>query len=463
MAAIQIRDPVHGFLSFDAQETALIDSPVLQRLRGIRQLAMASLVFPGALHTRFDHTLGVAHLVGRMAESLAFDSDERRLVRFAALLHDVGHGPFSHVSETSLERFADRRAIQSDQKKEKIHEMITARIIGEDPRLERIIGRKVCDDVIRLLSEGVSDPAIRAVVSGPLDADKQDYLLRDSYFCGVDYGTFDYGHFHRSLVVERTTTGRELMIRSDGVHAVEQFVLAKYYMTTMVYRHKVRLITDQMIVRAIELGIERDGLQDLRQLYGYDGSADFVRNYLGWDDARFMLALAGSEAAGGLCNSLLRMLRERRLLKRVFSMPVKEFDSSHRDAIAGIGKPDRATVRREIESAIAECLESEFGSAVTREFVILHSYQVKSARESARNDEAGILVHRPGGASIELDDESTLFASIDQRFSDQYTEVYAPVQWRDHAERDRRLAKLAEPIRHVIEKALRAEQERRQI
>src|SRR5262245_23041311 len=117
MATIRFRDTIHNFMPFEGKEVDLIDAPVLQRLRGIRQLALASLVYPGALHTRFDHTLGVAHVAGQMAEALELDPEERRLVRFAALLHDIGHGPFSHVSESALERFAKRDVLKEHQKK----------------------------------------------------------------------------------------------------------------------------------------------------------------------------------------------------------------------------------------------------------------------------------------------------------------------------------------------------------
>jgi putative nucleotidyltransferase with HDIG domain len=129
MAELKFRDPVHNFIRFDAEEVKLINLDVLQRLRGIRQLAMASFVYPGALHTRFDHTLGVAHVAGQMADELQLDADEMRLVRRAALLHDVGHGPFSHVSEYALERFADREALPEDHRQEKIHEFITNHLI----------------------------------------------------------------------------------------------------------------------------------------------------------------------------------------------------------------------------------------------------------------------------------------------------------------------------------------------
>lgn len=123
MASAKFRDPVHNFIRFDGEEIRLINLDVLQRLRGIRQLAMASFVYPGALHTRFEHTLGVAYVAGQMADELGIKDDELALIRQAALLHDIGHGPFSHVSEYALDRFADRRALPAGLKKEKIHEI----------------------------------------------------------------------------------------------------------------------------------------------------------------------------------------------------------------------------------------------------------------------------------------------------------------------------------------------------
>ena len=117
----QVRDAVHGFISLTDKQVRLINTPVFQRLRGIRQLALANLVYPGALHTRFDHSLGVCHVARLMAEQLRLDKSETRLVRLAALLHDLGHGPFSHVSENALEIYGDRSKLPADQKKDKIH------------------------------------------------------------------------------------------------------------------------------------------------------------------------------------------------------------------------------------------------------------------------------------------------------------------------------------------------------
>src|SRR5215471_4788229 len=142
MAEIKFRDPVHNFIRFDGEEVTIVNLDLIQRLRGIRQLAMASLVYPGALHTRFDHTLGVAHVAGQMADELELDPDERRLVRRAALLHDIGHGPFSHVSEYALERFANRNALPDDLRQEKIHEVITNHLIRTHDSLLRSLGQE---------------------------------------------------------------------------------------------------------------------------------------------------------------------------------------------------------------------------------------------------------------------------------------------------------------------------------
>ncbi len=140
----------------------------------------------GALHTRFDHSLGVCHVAGLLSKQLGLDENsEAALVRLAALLHDLGHGPFSHVSENLLERYAERSKLPEGQRKEKIHELVTAYLIKTDPEIVRIMGAETCIEVVRLLSVGHGQPAMRSIVSGPLDADKQDYLLRDSLFCGV--------------------------------------------------------------------------------------------------------------------------------------------------------------------------------------------------------------------------------------------------------------------------------------
>lgn len=271
-----VRDPIHGFIRLTGEEADIVATPVFQRLRGIRQLAFANLVYPGALHTRFEHTLGVFHVTSLMTKVCKLDDEHARLVRLAALLHDLGHGPFSHVSEGALELFAGGPKLSgrlNPAKPEKIHELVTQDLLRTNYDLIHVLGRRTLSQVELLLAQGYDEPVLRSRISGPLDADKQDYLQRDTYFCGVKYGVFDLQQLHRELeVVQDPVDGRKvMMVSSDGVHALEQFVLAKYYLTAQVYSHRVRLITDQMVVRAITLGIEEDKIENLRSLYSYDG------------------------------------------------------------------------------------------------------------------------------------------------------------------------------------------------
>jgi HD superfamily phosphohydrolase len=285
-----IRDPVHDFICLSSKEADVIDSPIFQRLRGIRQLAFAHLVYPGAHHTRFEHSLGVCHLAGKMAKQLNLDNEQLPLIRLAALVHDIGHGPFSHVSEKALDLYAnvDHITQPSATNVTHIHELLTQDFIRNDPDLKGLIGEADCNKIALLLAKGYDDPLLKALISGPLDSDKQDYLLRDTHYCGVKYGIFDVEQMHRALIAftDPGDQSTQLMISKDGIHALEQFVMAKYYMTTQVYRHKIRLITDEMLVRAITLGIERDHIQELHKLYAYDGSAEFRTQYIQWDDSR---------------------------------------------------------------------------------------------------------------------------------------------------------------------------------
>ncbi|MBA4064275.1 MAG: hypothetical protein C0501_11285 [Isosphaera sp.] len=451
------RDPIHNFVTLPAELGPVVDSGPLQRLRGIRQLALASLVYPGALHTRFDHTLGVAHVAGQMAGRLEIRGDELRLLLLAGLLHDTGHGPFSHVSEASLERFGDKTKLKPDQAQHKIHEAVTAEIIRTDPDLSRLLPEPAREDVIRLLGDWSGRPVLQQIVSGPLDADKQDYLLRDSYFCGVQYGRYDLPQLHRSLVLPEAEA-TDLMIDEDGVHAVEQFVFAKYYMSANVYGHRVRQVTDQMITRAIRLGVEVDRLEQMDRLYRFDGSPEFVRNYLGWDDGRFLETFCPWERQppGAKSGALLRRLRERRLLKLVFRARIDApFDGRHKEVLKNLGRPAHDSVRGEIEQSVGEFLGAELGCAVDADFVVAHGYGIKSVRESARNDAKGILVNVRPNPQYLTDSASTLLTSINAANADSYVEVYAPVEWPGGADKDALREKWGGPIREQIQAACR--------
>jgi hypothetical protein len=236
---LRLRDPIHGFLHLDDLESALLGSRPVQRLRWIHQLGLTFLVYPGAEHSRFSHVLGATAVAGRVFDALMAKrpgmmpreeaAQARRLVRAAALLHDVGHAPFSHSAEDRFEGGID-------------HEEMTRRLLGagEVRALFARHGRGVeVEQVLDLLAGRV--PAERRflaqIVSGELDVDKMDYLLRDSLFCGVRYGVYDLDRLIDTLTpIEDPETGAiGLGIEEGGVHAVEALILARYYMFTQVY------------------------------------------------------------------------------------------------------------------------------------------------------------------------------------------------------------------------------------
>ena len=237
--ALSLRDPVHGFIRADPLEAALIKSRPVQRLRFIHQLGFAFLVFPGAEHSRFSHVLGAMHLAGRVYDTLCGKSGgllpsgsgsrERRLVRAAALLHDIGHAPFSHSAEELFEGGID-------------HEEMTRRLLAT-PEIEELFARHgdglEPGDVVRLLAGGggSTERLLARIISGELDVDKMDYLLRDSLYCGVRYGSYDLERLLDTMLpIEDPETGAwGTGVDEGGVHALEALVMARYYMFTQVY------------------------------------------------------------------------------------------------------------------------------------------------------------------------------------------------------------------------------------
>ena len=234
---LTLRDPVHGFVKADELEAALISSRPLQRLRQVRQLGLANLVFPGAEHSRFSHVLGAMHLAGRTYDALAtavdspLDPDvrapERRALRAAALVHDVGHAPFSHTAEDLFDTPID-------------HETMSRRILALAEVSQLFEEHDVSLDLVLGLLTGDIDGHQRLlcqVISGELDVDKMDYLLRDSLFCGVQYGQFDLERLLETVTptLDPETGQWGIGVTAGGVHALEGLVLARYYMFTQVY------------------------------------------------------------------------------------------------------------------------------------------------------------------------------------------------------------------------------------
>jgi uncharacterized protein len=292
MKAKRIYDPIHGFIELDEGEVGLLSAAVVQRLRRLRQLGLAYLAFPSAEHSRFSHALGALAIGTRAFDALrdhspeAFDSErafleKRRLLRAALLLHDLGHGPFSHACETVLE-------VRHEQRTEAILAL---------PELRDVLASIDVDpDAVLGLITGAhdADPVLRELVSGPnLDADRMDYLLRDAYFTGVAGGTYDAAQLIASLRILEVDGRQQLGVDGRGVVALESFVLARYMMFATVYFHHT--------TRAFERV-----LQDvLRVLWPNPRALDAIEEFLDWDDFRVLDDIRELDDEG------VRALRER--------------------------------------------------------------------------------------------------------------------------------------------------------
>lgn len=431
---LEIRDPIHGFIYREPDERDIMDTAVFQRLRRLRQLALATLVYPGATHTRFEHSLGAFHIAGKLAEALDLPDNERRLVRLAALLHDVGHGPFSHVTEPILRNHSAKDKLGTKVQEGKIHELIGWQIIDSDPELAKLISGQQREQIIGLLKGTWGHSYLQELVSGPVDADKQDYLLRDSLFSGVKYGVYDQERLSNTLLIHEDTDDSFLAISIDGLHALEQFVLAKYYMTTQVYRHKIRLITDQIIGRAIDLGIDEDKIPWLRDLYSYDGSPGYVKNYLSWFDDRLMGKLLGGP--DGYAKDLFTRLQNRQLFKCILDAESNDFpDPQTRGFVFG----ESADFHKPLEKAIAD----SFG--FDKNHVIAYMIRFDSA---TRTESEIPVIHRT--KTTPFHDESTLFKSVDEKIKEQRFQIYAPAKYQDDRDKKKKLREFKDGILKLI-------------
>lgn len=308
------KDPVHNYIYVQDQTIwDLINTKEFQRLRRIRQLGTSYLTFHGAEHSRFSHSLGVYEITRKIISQFErhgypdWPAEERLVSLCAALLHDVGHGPFSH----SLEEVFDTD-----------HEVWTCKILLEDTEINRVL-REVSDDfpekVAAVIQKTYPKPIVVSLISSQMDADRMDYLLRDAYFTGVNYGTFD---LERILRVLRPYKGK-IVVKESGMHAVEHYLMSRYQMYWQIYFHPVtrssEIILRQIFRRAQELyegGYTFDWMPN--SLKGLLQGTLNVQNYLKLDEALVQTAfMQWIEEHDPLLSDLCDRFLNRRLYKYI--------------------------------------------------------------------------------------------------------------------------------------------------
>lgn len=337
---MHIRDPIHGAIEITPDERALVDTPQYQRLRNVKQLGFADLAFPGATHTRYAHGLGAMHVATKVFDALApkleleKDDEERfrQTLRLAVLFHDLGHAPLSHATERIMPQAAELQvpawAARDPNDRRADHEDYTLKLLldsGLAAEIRKRFGQQgiepthvaalVCGrpppgpDPFRSAGRDLL-PVLRQVVSGELDADRMDYLQRDSFFTGVNYGKFDADWIVQNLESVERDGHVYLALQRRAVMAFEDFLLSRYHMFLAVYFHSASVGYEVLLQRYCETSGGE---------YALPADADA---YVGHDDITLMAALRAS--SNPWARRIVRRQGYRVLVENEADLPQKE-------------------------------------------------------------------------------------------------------------------------------------------
>ncbi len=379
--AKHIRDPLHGAIVLSPYEIRLLDSLPMQRLRGIRQLGLAYLTFPGAGHSRFEHALGVRFVAKRMLDRLeevqgrAYSANQRATVLAAALLHDVGHGIFSHAIEGIIALNPHLRAQYDATNGTALHEQVGAVLIEHDPIATCLRTMGIAPTVVSALILQQAEVLLRhdiprelwGIISGPLDADKLDYFARDSYFSGV-VTSVDPERIMQTLSIGER---HQLAVTLAGASALDKMLYDRVHMYGDLYGHQ-KILAAEMMVRALVETMLQSGRKSRISIRGQDGRSlgihlDRVTDYLRLSDEAFLAAPANNPTVAGIQTRLLR----RDLLHRAYALSYDAVSGATEEAYLGvlqrIRRPDTlATLRRELIARHPEIPATDLWFAATR-------------------------------------------------------------------------------------------------
>ena len=314
-----LKDPVHSYIHIHYEVIwNCLDSKEFQRLRRIRQLGGDFQVYPTAEHSRFSHSLGVYEIVRRMVtevKSLCVELTEydKVCVMLAGLLHDVGHGPFSHAFEHITNHS---------------HEEYTAKIILGNTELNailRAVSEKLPLDIVSIIQHTHENDILNQIVSGQLDADRMDYLLRDSYFTATSYGQFDLERILRTMRVRKTAEGRKvIVVKYTGIHSVEDYIMARYQMYWQVYYHPVARSYEAVFIQLFNrlkdvFKVDKDYFEDMKVLIPFlEKSEVSVDEYFRLDENSLLYCCALiQDKEDKIAADLAKRLQNRRLFEYV--------------------------------------------------------------------------------------------------------------------------------------------------
>jgi HD superfamily phosphohydrolase len=361
-----IRDSIHGDIKLKGFFLELIEAPEIQRLYDIKQLGFAHLVFPGAHHTRLEHSLGTYHMALKAAEQLDLKKDEREVISCAAFLHDIGHGPFSHTLEHIL-----RDTLNAD------HVDLTEKLIyGEhqifDDKEQQYIKTL---SVFKILEKyGINQKEIIDIIRGntnkkqylgqllasPVDVDQLDYLIRDSYYTGVAYGMIDAERFLQTLILN----DNQLAVNKKGVSVLENILMARNLMYSTVYFHKTVRIAELMLAKAIDKILDKKPFDIFKMTDG-----ELLNNLKKKDSFQYEIATR---------------LKFRNLFKQAYTASKSTIEKKGNDIIKKLEKLD---FRREKESEFEEVLNIPGGHVI----IDIPSYELMKAEPRIKQTNIPII------------------------------------------------------------------------
>jgi len=388
MLMMLIRDPVHGDIALSALERGVLDLPAVQRLRGVKQLGTASFVYPGAVHTRFDHSLGASHVAHRIVAELRRDGVEitaalEELIGVATLLHDVTHVPFGHTLED------ERRLFPRHDKGSRLGRLLDG-ALGDG--LARLGVRR---EVAALLGSGEAGlPAWAGeIVSSTVDADLLDYLRRDTYFAGLAHD-YDDRVFHYFTIADAhlaLSMSKHGMDRPDARSEVIQLLRMRYFLTERVYYHHTKVVAGAMISKAVELALEHGLLAEPDLLELNDWTLLDRLQHLG------VPAIA----------ALIERLQRRDLLKRGYVISARTVAPLERAALVRRYHESRDE-RRAVEAALA----TELGCAAEAVIVYCPALTVMKEASARVTTSRGMRRLNDGG-----DDAVAEIAALEERYA----------------------------------------------
>ena len=403
----EIKDPVQGYIWFTEIEKKLIDSAPMQRLRGVKQLAGAELTYPGAIHTRFIHSLGVMHISGLIGEHLLekgyTSKDDVQILRLAGLLHDVGHGPFSHAFDEILEKYT-----------RKTHESLTKWLVNESIIGELLEDNGFSKEKISLLAVGLNQevPFFNQIICGHFASDIMDYLIRDSYFAGVEYGYFDVHRLVSSLDLIDNTLVADY---SDALGVLESFIIARIEMFNVVYFHRSVRAANIMLTRAMDFAHETLRLLDFNS----------VEDFLNMVDERIIFKLLSlkkeSSPNHSKAYSLITNFRSRKLLKSSYEIIIHHENDFNSNSFKDL------SIRKKTENEIG------IKAGVDPDFIFIDVPQVRSVPINPveiKRTEMKVYKQTPNGKKVQgIKEASPILGAISQ-FID-IIRVYTLPEYRD--------------------------------